>query len=156
MPEEDNRVRIPAELMDCVFLFLHQVDINDYQTADGLHSLKDNAYWPAMKSFHDLAIKAGKKPSDPELMALVKTENDARIKYLPPKFIPANEQETKDKAWIDAQSFESLLDLWRNAPCGHRMFVHGPVADYYAARMSYLRNLEPDNGVSASKQIGWG
>jgi len=137
-------------------LFIHQIEINDYTTKDGMHDLKMNVYWPAVKSFYDIAIRNGLDPTDETLTASVIRENKAREHCIPPRRPTIlTLKELDDINWIDKQSFQSLLSLWRNAPVGHPMFVKGPVSDYYAARMAYLRNIEPDNGVSASKSIGW-
>jgi len=91
---------------------------------------------------------------DPELEANVRRLNNDRVHLLPPTFIPTNEQEVQFKGWIDAQSYQGLLNRWRNAPSGDLIFT-GPIGEYYGKRMAYMRNLEPDNGVAASKAIGW-
>lgn len=60
----------------------------------------------------------------------------------------------ENKASIDARSYESLLACWRNAPIGTPWF-QDETGEYWATRMAYMRTLTNDNGVSASKRIGW-
>jgi len=63
---------------------------------------------------------------------------------------------TANKAHIDAMSYESLLDQWRNAPVGSPWF-QGETGDYWGERMKELR-AKPggdDQHVAASKSIGW-
>lgn len=60
----------------------------------------------------------------------------------------------ENKAAIDARSYASLLCLWRNAPLGDVWF-QGETGEYWGERMAYMRTLTNDNGVSASKHIGW-
>lgn len=59
------------------------------------------------------------------------------------------------KKWIDAASYEQLLRRWRFGKPGDLMFL-GDLGEYYAAVMSRKRAETGDNGVSASKRIGWG
>lgn len=59
----------------------------------------------------------------------------------------------KDKKWIDNASYEQLLRRWR-----FRSFdeiFHGETGSYYAKVMAKKRKETGDNGVSASKRIGW-
>ncbi|MGA7949696.1 MAG: hypothetical protein WCA45_05995 [Thiobacillaceae bacterium] len=58
------------------------------------------------------------------------------------------------KKWIDEASYTTLLSKWRFAPTGDPMFI-GDTGDYYAVMMQRKRAELPDNGVSASKEIGW-
>ncbi len=58
------------------------------------------------------------------------------------------------KQWIDAQDYGGLLRRWRFAPAGDLIF-QGEAGEYYANAMREKRALTPDNGVSASKQVGW-
>ena len=64
------------------------------------------------------------------------------------------EQEMMD--WIDNQDYESLLRKWRHAPSGDPLFVGGEVTKHYVKRMNKLREATGDNGVAASKNVGWG
>lgn len=58
------------------------------------------------------------------------------------------------KAWIDAASYEMLLRRWRFAPVGDPMFA-GEIGNYYEEVMMRKKAETGDNGVSASKAIGW-
>lgn len=60
----------------------------------------------------------------------------------------------KDKAWIDSASYTTLLERWRNAPSGDRMF-QGETGEYYAKVMRERRQANPGGHVAASKSIGW-
>ena len=60
----------------------------------------------------------------------------------------------ENKAQIDARSYESLLCYWRNAAIGDP-WLQDETGKYWANRMTYMRSLTNDNGVSASKRIGW-
>ena len=55
---------------------------------------------------------------------------------------------------IDAMSYEDLLRTWRFAPAGDPRF-NGESGQYWGKRLAELRKKEPDNGVGASKRIGW-
>ena len=68
---------------------------------------------------------------------------------------PQTDETTKMKAWIDAQSYETLLRKWRQAPSGDRHF-QGAMGEYYSAALARKRAEERDGGVGASKRIGWG
>ena len=59
----------------------------------------------------------------------------------------------KNKAAIDAMSYERLLSIWRFAPAGDPWF-QGETGEYWAKRMRELREQGADH-VEASKQIGW-
>lgn len=59
----------------------------------------------------------------------------------------------KNKAHIDAMSYESLLSQWRHAPVGNAWF-QGETGDYWGKRMAELRSAGADH-VGASKSIGW-
>lgn len=61
----------------------------------------------------------------------------------------------EEKKYINDMNYESMLKLWRNAPCGHPMF-RGYTGDYYSKIMSEKRQ-QIGNGahVAASKNIGW-
>ena len=64
-----------------------------------------------------------------------------------------NEQEMK--AWIDAASYEALLNKWRFAPVGEAMF-QGATGDYYRKVLEQKKAaLPPGEAVRASKSIGW-
>ena len=58
-------------------------------------------------------------------------------------------------AWIDEQSHEVLLSRWRFAPIGD-LFFQGEVGEHYTRVMMEKRQSSGDNGVSASKAVGWG
>lgn len=60
----------------------------------------------------------------------------------------------ENKDAIDARSYESLLCLWRYAPLGDP-WLQDETGEYWGKRMAYMRTLTNDNGVSASKRIGW-
>ena len=60
----------------------------------------------------------------------------------------------QQKDWIDAQDYGGLLRRWRFAPAGDPIF-QGEAGEYYANAMREKRALTPDNGVNASKQVGW-
>ena len=59
----------------------------------------------------------------------------------------------KNKAHIDAMSYEGLLSYWRFAPAGDPWF-QGATGDYWSKRMIELRDQGVDH-VGASKRIGW-
>jgi hypothetical protein len=60
-----------------------------------------------------------------------------------------------DKAWIDQASYEQLLEYWRNAPAGDRMFK-GETGDYYDKVMKQRKEeIGHAAAVRASKNIGW-
>jgi len=61
---------------------------------------------------------------------------------------------TAQKKWIDNASYVQLLDRWRFAPAGDEMFI-GDTGEYYSKMIKEKRALEQDNGVGASKLIGW-
>lgn len=152
-PDEPS-VPIPIALLDCLAMFIHQLEITEYVSKDQLHDLKMNVYWPAVHGFYLSMIQTRFNFNDPEVQAAVLAENKSRENLLPPTFMPTNEQEVQFKGWIDAQSYQGLLQRWRNAPSGDLIFT-GAIGDYYGKRMAYMRRLEPDNGVRASKNIGW-
>ena len=58
------------------------------------------------------------------------------------------------KSQIDALTYEELLCKWRNAPLGDT-WLQDETGKYWGERMAYMRTLTNDNGVSASKRIGW-
>jgi len=60
----------------------------------------------------------------------------------------------KNKAEIDAMSYEQLLRKWRFAPAGDELFKSETGA-YWGKRMAELRDKGVDH-VGASKRIGWG
>ena len=59
------------------------------------------------------------------------------------------------KAEIDAMTYQEMLAKWRFAPLGAPLFQTGPVADYFAERMSRLKAENPGGAVAASKALGW-
>lgn len=59
----------------------------------------------------------------------------------------------ENKAAIDARSYESLLERWRNSPVGDPWF-QDETGDYWGKRMQELRAKGADH-VGASKSIGW-
>ena len=61
----------------------------------------------------------------------------------------------EQKAWIDNAPYGQLLERWRFAHCGDRMF-QGDAANYYAKVMQEKKAADPDGAVAASKSIGWG
>lgn len=154
MTENNDTVPMPVELLDCLSYFIHQIEIDDYVTKDGLHDLKMNVYWPAVHGFYVSMLQNKFTFDNPELEAQVRKLNDDRVHLLPPTFMPTNEQEVQFKGWIDAQSYQGLLQRWRHSGSGDLIF-QGPIGEYYKARLTYMRDLEPDNGVRASKSVGW-
>lgn len=59
------------------------------------------------------------------------------------------------KAWIDAASYEQLLDRWRFAPMGSPWF-QGEIGEYYTRALGERRKAVGDGEHSAtSKRIGW-
>jgi len=58
------------------------------------------------------------------------------------------------KKWIDNASYEELLRKWRFEPSGSPWFKD-EIGKYYSGKMSEKRETTNDNGVSASKRIGW-
>ena len=57
--------------------------------------------------------------------------------------------------WIDNASYSQLLQRWRHAPAGDRMFA-GNLGIYYSSVMAEKkRSLTNDEQVKVSKQIGW-
>jgi len=62
--------------------------------------------------------------------------------------------EAEMKDWIDGRSYEELLRKWRFAKVGDPFF-RGETGKYYSERMAKARSKTSDNGVSASKSIGW-
>lgn len=56
--------------------------------------------------------------------------------------------------WIDNASYEALLSRWRFSPVGDPFFI-GEVGEYYKKVMDRKRQETGDNGVSASKSVGW-
>lgn len=68
--------------------------------------------------------------------------------------MPTLKTEEERIAWIDQQSYETLLRHWRNAPVGDPMF-QGDVGEHYASVLAKKRDETPDGGVGASKRIGW-
>ncbi len=68
-----------------------------------------------------------------------------------PKFNTLSESFRKT---IDDRSYEALLYQWRFAPSGSDLFV-GLAGEYYSAVMFAKKAALADNGVSASKNVGW-
>lgn len=60
----------------------------------------------------------------------------------------------EEKAKIDSMTLYDLLLAWRNAPVGDPRF-QGEHGQYWAQRMSQLRNEDNNAWVAASKAIGW-
>ena len=60
----------------------------------------------------------------------------------------------KMKEWIDKSDYETLLRKWRFHPIGDPLFVD-EVGDHYEKVMFEKRDLLEDNGVAASKKVGW-
>lgn len=58
----------------------------------------------------------------------------------------------KNKAYIDALNYGSLLYRWRSAPLGDR-WMAGETGKYWKQRMKELKDTV--DHVNASKQIGW-
>ena len=59
----------------------------------------------------------------------------------------------KNKARIDAMSYQGLLSHWRYASAGDPWFT-GATGQYWSERMRKLRDAGSDH-VGASKAIGW-
>ncbi len=55
---------------------------------------------------------------------------------------------------IDKSSYETLLRQWRMSPIGSSLF-QGESGEYFRETMIEKKNELPDNGVAASKAIGW-
>lgn len=63
-------------------------------------------------------------------------------------------QETKN--WIDSQTYEELLERWRHAPVGDKLF-QGETGTYYSDAMFRKKSeLSHEDAVNASKRVGWG
>jgi hypothetical protein len=59
------------------------------------------------------------------------------------------------KQWIDNADYEILLERWRNAPVGDKMF-QDDVGEYYQKVMIKKRDaITNEEGVIISKKIGW-
>ena len=58
----------------------------------------------------------------------------------------------RTKRWIDAASYEELLNKWRFARIGDPMF-QGETGEYYATVMREKGKTE--DHVQVSKNIGW-
>lgn len=59
------------------------------------------------------------------------------------------------KNWIDSADYRTLLEHWRNAPCGDLM-LQGDTGEYYKKAMFEKRDtLTTAECVAASKSIGW-
>lgn len=58
------------------------------------------------------------------------------------------------KQWIDSQDYLALLRRWRFGPIGDPIF-QGESFEYYKKTMAQKKQETRDNGVSASKTIGW-
>ena len=57
-----------------------------------------------------------------------------------------------DKHWIDNASYEQLLQRWRFAPIGDKLF-QGELGEYFSKVMAEKKK-ECDH-VQASKNVGW-
>lgn len=55
---------------------------------------------------------------------------------------------------INNASFETLLRIYRFALAGDPQFI-GKLGEYFIKAMAEKKLLEPDNGVGASKRVGW-
>ena len=61
----------------------------------------------------------------------------------------------KQKTKIDNMSYHAMLDLYRFAPAGDKMF-QGESGDYFINNMNEKKNLLSHNEtVSISKAVGW-
>ena len=58
------------------------------------------------------------------------------------------------KEWIDQATYKSLLCKWRFEPSGSPWF-EGEIGQYYAKVLKEKRELDPNNAINASKEIGW-
>ena len=59
------------------------------------------------------------------------------------------------KKWIDAASYQDLLEKWRFEPIGSHWF-EGETGKYFKEAMKMKReNTSPGEQVAASKAIGW-
>ena len=61
-------------------------------------------------------------------------------------------EELKNK--IDNSTYAELLLQWRHTPIGAPLF-QGESCDYFQKVMLEKRTQLKDNGVSASKSVGW-
>jgi hypothetical protein len=89
------------------------------------------------------------------LRLVTKTEKAVRAdvrENLPRKRSREMELNEKNKAHIDAMSYEALLSHWRFAPAGDPWF-RGETGKYWSERMAKLRSEGADH-VGASKRIG--
>jgi hypothetical protein len=66
----------------------------------------------------------------------------------------SEKMDKKMKEWIDNADYQQLLARWRGAPSGSPWF-QGEVGDYYSKVMAEKKAKLPDNGVQASKNVGW-
>lgn len=82
MTENEKIIPVPEDLLDCIAHFIHQIEINDYVTKDGLHELKMNAYWPAVHGFYVSMIQNGFSFTNPDLNAHIRELNKARLYLL--------------------------------------------------------------------------
>lgn len=58
----------------------------------------------------------------------------------------------RTKRWIDAASYEELLNKWRFASVGDPMF-QGEIGEYYSKVMAEKRKTA--DHIQASKSVGW-
>ena len=65
-----------------------------------------------------------------------------------------SELDRNSREWIDKSSYEQLLRRWRFSPAGDAIF-QGELGKYYTQVMARKRRETADNGVSASKRVGW-
>lgn len=60
----------------------------------------------------------------------------------------------EQKDWINSASYSQLLRIWRFSQSGNPL-LQGEAGDYFADRMSKLKEEDPDGAVKASKMLGW-
>ena len=59
------------------------------------------------------------------------------------------------KAWVNQASYEELLSKWRFASIGDPFFSTPEVSEYFHQHLIEKRRETTDDGVAASKRIGW-
>jgi len=146
---KENPFGLPSDMLACIFLFLHQIEINDYTSKDGMHELKMNAYYPAIHFLYTCMVDEGLTPDNKQVNLEAQFKN-ACVSYRPtdPKLI-------EQKKWIETASYKQLLAKYRFAPIGDPFFCES-TGDHFQKIMRIRRQMVGDEGhVAASKALGW-
>lgn len=61
----------------------------------------------------------------------------------------------EDKEWIDNANYETLLRRWRFALPDTDKIFQEETGSYFAEVLTKKREQTGDNGVRASKRVGW-